>query len=789
MSLNYTRCLVVFLFLTIPVVLAQSPEATSVAKGVVIFGGNSVVEFTGKGNALPDSSQAPPSGGKSVRLEFRRPNLSCIIGSAPGADVFSPAQIDWSAQDLVFEYQTEGISKILSFSILIPVGEGFQEAVVLNATPSLMSLSVDGKWHTAIVPVPEWQKDFKAALDTKKIPDGTLVGARIGLKVAHNGAINIAHLRAVPKSGVPQPSPIAESNDIAAPASSPQPPPPAPASNEDATTLSPAESPAATLLPALQKAEQPAPEQSSEAIVAGTETQAPQENAKPSMTKEMAVTEFYKQLDALIAKQRNPQVPDMKLEGAIKAALQKNPDILDGIQKLSLTLGQMISVRSKITPQISLTSDWGYTSRELNQVEVAGADVTDQSWNINLEFSQLLYDGGATVSRIRSAIASEHGSYFELRATIDQVISEVKINFSEIVLNRALIIANQQSVDLLTEQLKDQQNRYDAGTVPRFNVLQAEVALANAKPPLIQAHNSYRVAMYRLVRLLGMDYPPGFPSEVPFNIVGKLDYKPRTLDPDKSIRVAVARNPGLKAQRQSILSTAAKVNEQAAGYMPTIRARVAQTNNSDMVTSKLSNVVSGWFFGISGTWTLWDGLLIHGNMKQAKAQLDSSKINYDNGVREVILEVQQSISNLLQAKETVDSQEASMVQGVEALRLSQERLDAGAGTQLDVLNQQTSLLQSQTYLLQAYFSYIKGVAEYERTLSLDTRYEEFFDDPLTRPEAKRFQNLNNPDRPQPNLPRAFRKSDPIKPILEAAPRPIPTPKAKSNPPAKTIKGN
>jgi outer membrane protein TolC len=369
------------------------------------------------------------------------------------------------------------------------------------------------------------------------------------------------------------------------------------------------------------------------------------------------------------------------------------------------------------------------------------------------------------------------------------VISEVKINFSEIVLNRALIIANQQSVDLLTEQLKDQQNRYDAGTVPRFNVLQAEVALANAKPPLIQAHNSYRVAMYRLVRLLGMDYPPGFPSEVPFNIVGKLDYKPRTLDPDKSIRVAVARNPGLKAQRQSILSTAAKVNEQAAGYMPTLRASVAQTNNSDMVTSKLSNVVSGWFFGISGTWTLWDGLLIHGNMKQAKAQLDSSKINYDNGVREVILEVQQAISNLLQAKETVDSQEASMVQGVEALRLSQERLDAGAGTQLDVLNQQTSLLQSQTYLLQAYFSYIKGVAEYERTLSLDTRYEEFFDDPLTRPEAKRFQNLNNPDRPQPNLPRAFRKSDPIKPILEAAPRPIPTPKAKSNPPAKTIKGN
>lgn len=780
MPLKYTRTLAAFLFLTISAVLAESPEATPTTEGVVIFSGNSVVEFTGLGNALPDSSQTPPSGGKSVRLEFRRPNLSCIIGSAPGADVFSTAQIDWSAQDLVFEYQTEGVPKILSFSISIPVGEGFQEAVVLNACPALMNLSVDGKWHTAVVHVPEWQKDFKAALDAKKIPDGTLVGARIGLRVAHNGAINIAHLRAVPKASAFKTAPTPEPQD-----------PSAPASNEVAASPATLGSTAAAPDSELQNvpAEQTAPAQSNDPLAADTETQAPQETAKPSMTKEMAVTEFYKQLDALIAKQRNPKVPDMKLEDAIKAALQKNPDILDGIQKLSLTSGQMISVRSRITPQISLTSDWGYTSRELNQVEVAGADVTDQVWNINLEFTQLLYDGGATVSRIRSAIASEHGAYFELRAIIDQVISEVKINFSEIVLNRALIIANQQSVDLLTEQLKDQQNRYDAGTVPRFNVLQAEVALANAKPPLIQAQNNYRVAMYRLVRLLGMDYPPGFPSEVPFNIVGKLDYKPRALDPDNSIRIAVARNPGLKAQRQSILSTAAKVNEQAAGYMPTIRARVAQTNNSDMLTSKLSNVVSGWFFGINGTWPLWDGLLTHGNMKQAKAQLDSSKINYDDGVREVILEVQQAISNLLQAKETVDSQEASMAQGVEALRLSQERLDAGAGTQLDVLNQQTSLLQSQTYLLQAYFSYIKGVAEYERTLSLDTRYEEFFDDPLTRPEAKRFQNLNNPDRPQPNLPRAFRKSDPIKPILEPAPSPSPTPKVKNNPPAKTIKGN
>jgi outer membrane protein TolC len=542
--------------------------------------------------------------------------------------------------------------------------------------------------------------------------------------------------------------------------------------------------PAMPALPSMPKAQAvtldinaPLPDQNAEPLALGAETQGLQQSGRSAVTKEMATTDFYNALNELIAKQRNPKVPDMKIEDAIPIALKKNPDVLSSVQNLSSTSGQFISVRSRIIPQVALVSNYGYTTRNV-ETATSGATANTETWSINLQFSQLLYDGGAAVSAIRAAISNECGAYYSLRSTIDQAIADVKTNFFEVVLNRALIIANQQSVDLLTEQLKDQQNRYEAGTVPRFNVLQAEVALANAKPPLIQAQNNYRVSMYKLVRLLGMDYPPGFPSEVPFNIVGKLDYKPRTINSDEAIRIAVARNPSLKAQRQLILGEAARVNEQVAGYLPKINANATQLNESTAFTTNLNNMVSGWFFGITGSWNVWDGLLTYGNVKTAKARMEQAKINYDNGVRVVILQVQQAISNLLQAKETVESQEASVVQGVEALRLAQERLDAGAGTQLDVLNQQTSLLKSQTYLLQAYYSYIQGLAEYDRALSLDTRFEDIFDDPLTQPQARRFNKINSPDRPQPKLPRAYRKGDPLKPILEAAPTPTPAKKPK-----------
>ncbi len=593
--------------------------------------------------------------------------------------------------------------------------------------------------------------------------------------------------------GVPSANPTA--SPVSTPTASPTPLPdgtmplplpamPTPVPLPDAQTLS-------------EQLNLPVPAQAPEPLAPGQETQTLKESDTLAEKQKMATSDFMKSLNALIAKQRNPNVADMTLEEAVRIALKQNPDILAQAQQIRLTQGQVVTVRAQVIPQLSLSTGYTQQGMELaNNGRSGGStitipnsggdpivitsgsqDVQNKSWNIQFTASQLIYDGGAAISGIRSALAGENSAFYSLRSTIDTTIANVKINFYQVVLNRALIVAQEQSVTLLEQQLKDQQNRYEAGTVPRFNVLQAEVALANAKPPLIQAQNAYRISLYRLVRLLGMDYPKGRPSEVPFNIVGLLAYDPRKINTDQSIRVAVARNPSLKAQRELILQEAANVNVQFAGYLPTINASVGYEFTNNLASTNLSDNVEDWFFGATGTWAIWDGLATAGRVQQAKARMQQASINYDNSVRQVILDVQQAISNLQQASETIDSQEASVVQGMEALRLSQERLDAGAGTQLDVLNAQVSLLQSQTFVLQARYDYIAALADYDKSLSLDTQYQESFSDPLTRSQARKFAKTTNPDNPQPKLPRALRASDPIKPILQPASTPAPKKKS------------
>jgi outer membrane protein TolC len=554
----------------------------------------------------------------------------------------------------------------------------------------------------------------------------------------------------------------------------------------------------------------PAPTQIPEPLPKTPETTDLKDSEKMAVQQKMVMATFEKALAVLIAKQRNPKVPDLTLNDAVQIALKQNPDILNAIQQIRLTRGQLIEVVAQAVPQLQITSSYDQQQEDLasngrgsgtNTIEIPnpsggrptiislgdGGRVQNQTWNIRFQATQLIFDGGATISGIKAGSAAYDSAFFSLRSVIDNIVSQVINQFYQVILNRALIVAQEQNVSLLQQQVKDQQNRYEAGTVPRFNVLQAEVALANAMPPLIQVRNAYRISTYQLVKLLGMDYPKGHPSEVPFNVVGTLGYSPRKIDTDDSIRVAIARNPSLKAQRQTILANASNVNVQIAGWFPSINANAGYEFTNNLASQSLSNTVSGYFFGATSTWNVWDGGATYGRVTQAKAQLMQSKNNYDNGVRQVVLDVQQAISNLQQAQETIDSQTASVVQATEALRLSKERLDAGAGTQLDVLNAQVQLLTAQSNVLQARFDYIAAMSSYDLALSLDTQYVETFEDPLVRPfnpqalnktERTRFQKVTTPSKPQPKLPRAFQKEDPIHPILQGAASPSPAPKQK-----------
>ena len=80
----------------------------------------------------------------------------------------------------------------------------------------------------------------------------------------------------------------------------------------------------------------------------------------------------------------------------------------------------------------------------------------------------------------------------QFQAVLADTATEVRVAYYDVLLAEKQIAVNHESVALLEKELEDSRRRFDAGTVPRFNVLRAEVELANARPGLSRARNAYR---------------------------------------------------------------------------------------------------------------------------------------------------------------------------------------------------------------------------------------------------------------------------------------------------------
>jgi outer membrane protein len=78
--------------------------------------------------------------------------------------------------------------------------------------------------------------------------------------------------------------------------------------------------------------------------------------------------------------------------------------------------------------------------------------------------------------------------------------------------------------------------------------------------------------------------------------------------------------------------------------------------------------------------------------------------------------VRTDYSQFVQAKEVLESQKKVQEQAEEALRLAEARMNAGTGTQLDVLNAQTSLTDARTTQVQALHDYSVARARLRRAL-------------------------------------------------------------------------
>ena len=410
----------------------------------------------------------------------------------------------------------------------------------------------------------------------------------------------------------------------------------------------------------------------------------------------------------------------LSLVDALNLTLKQNSTIIKAQADLESQRGLVIQTRAVALPRIAATANATRSDPFLIEqfpfVSISSNPATGRfqtnkvvsardNWSSAITLTQTIYQGGRTLSALRAARLVKDQAVLNYRSVVADTLLATRIAYYDVLVAEQQIIVNEASTNLLSKQFEDQQRRYDAGTVPRFNVLQAEVALDNAIPPVISAHSAYRINKNNLCVVLGYNLPRSVWEDIPLHLTDKLNSDPYDIELPGAIAEALERRTELQALKKTEALQRENIINAKAGYKPTISAFASWDWRSPEFSPDTQNQWNGWQIGGQFSWDIFDGMLTRGKVIQAKAELAHAQADVEDRARLIELEVRTDYSVFINAREVLQSQEKVQEEAEEALRLAKARTDAGTGTQLDVLNAQTALTQARTTQVAALHDY------------------------------------------------------------------------------------
>jgi outer membrane protein TolC len=394
---------------------------------------------------------------------------------------------------------------------------------------------------------------------------------------------------------------------------------------------------------------------------------------------------------------------------AVEIAMRQNSSILRGRADLRATHGVEMQLRSAAMPRVVFSGFYNSKDPKLANEPFLGSSNTfqfpNQAWQTDGQVQQPLYAGGRIASSVRSAKLTREQAILGFQTTVADALLSTRVAYDDVLVAQQQILVQEASIKLLSNELEDVQRRFQAGTVPRFNVLRAEVELANARPRLITARNQFRIAKNNLVNRLGYTLPRGVVEDIPLQLTDNLQARPLEIDLASAVGKALQQRPELGALHKTERLRHEDILTARSGNLPSLQGFGGYQFRSPNFTDDLTAGLHGWEAGVSMSWSPWDGGATRGKITEAEARHERAIVDIQEEQRQIELEVRTAYSQFVQAQEVLESQKKVQEQAEEALRLAEARMHAGSGTQLDVLNAQTSLTDARTTQVQALHDY------------------------------------------------------------------------------------
>lgn len=419
------------------------------------------------------------------------------------------------------------------------------------------------------------------------------------------------------------------------------------------------------------------------------------------------------------------------LRQAVELAIRNNPTLRQAQFELERSQADLRRTQAAERPTLDATANFTQSGNEATSR--VPETVTDQAGNevpnpnpdaggivrqyndstalgTGLELNYSIYTSGRVPALVEAARSQVRLQQLEVERQTEQLILETIGDYYDLQQAGAQVNIFQANLNQAEQSLRDALALERAGVGTRFDVLQAEVDVANARQRLTQQLSDLEVSRRELVQRLNLSQTVNVSAADPIEVAGVWD-----LTLEESIVQAYKNR--VELEQQLVQREIAQQNRRAALAQlgPQVGLQGAFNLNSNLDND--AALEYSYQVALVASLALYDGGEARAQADREESNISIAESEFENVRDQIRLDVERGYSQLNASFANIQTTALAVEQATEALRLARLRFQAGVGTQTDVLRQQSVLAEAQVNNLSAILDYNRSLAVLQRAIS------------------------------------------------------------------------
>lgn len=433
------------------------------------------------------------------------------------------------------------------------------------------------------------------------------------------------------------------------------------------------------------------------------------------------------------------------LDECIFYAIDNNIQIKQQVIQTQYQKNSLELSKYRLLPTLSASASQNYSwGRSLDQTTYSYTkDQRVLNNNFYVGGSMSIFNGLQNYNTIKKYEYTLLAGEQDLQNIKENIMLTVALNYLQILLNKELVSATGDQLQITLQQIEKTKKLVDAGSAARGNLLQIESQAAQEEVQLINVKNQLDLSFLDITQLLELKTPVGFEVVVPPISVDTNSVITETVD--DIFAVAQGARPSVKSSELMLTASEYDLKVAKGGRSPRISMNHSYSTGYSDVRQKILGLdpvttapIYGDYpfseqfkdnrnfgLGFSLNIPILNGWQVNKNIANAKLARQSSQYTLDGTKKQLYKNIQQAYADASAALKKFTASKKAVTSMEESFRYTEQKFNVGLVTPVDYNQAKSQLLKAQSELAQSKYEYIfkTKVLDFYRgiPLSLDTK--------------------------------------------------------------------